>query len=238
MEPLTEFLPKRSEEELVFQKARRSSNSGFASVSIVREPSVLYHFTKRFLDVVLSAFGILVLIPAFLIIAICIKLDDGGDVFHFREIIGQHGRRFFALKFRTMLPNADAYLAQHPELLQQYQQQMKLERDPRITRVGRFLRKASLDELPQLFNVLIGQMSLVGPRIIHPSELPRYGGWAQKRLSVKPGITGLWQISERQHICYEERVLLDMRYIDHRSCSADLVILLKTMRVFIIHTGA
>ena len=238
MEPLTESLPKRSEEKLVFQKARRSSNSGFASVSIVREPSVLYHFTKRFLDVVLSAFGILVLIPAFLIIAICIKLDDGGDVFHFREIIGQHGRRFFALKFRTMLPNADAYLAQHPELLQQYQQQMKLERDPRITRVGRFLRKASLDELPQLFNVLIGQMSLVGPRIIHPSELPRYGGWAQKRLSVKPGITGLWQISGRQHICYEERVLLDMRYIDHRSCSADLAILLKTMRVFIIHTGA
>jgi len=115
---------------------------------------------------------------------------------------------------------------------------MKLEHDPRIPRVARVLRKTSLDERPQLFNVLIGQMSLVGPRIIHPSELSRYGEYAQKRLSVQPGITGLWQISGRQHISYDERVSLDMRYIDSRSFSTDLVILLKTLKVFVIHTGA
>ncbi len=137
-----------------------------------------------------------------------------------------------------MRPDADEYLAKHPELMRKYQQNMKLERDPRITRVGRFLRKTSLDELPQLFNVLVGQMSLVGPRIIHPSELPRYGEWAYKRLCVRPGITGLWQISGRQHISYDERVLFDMRYIDSRSCITDLAILLKTLKVFIIHTGA
>src|SRR5881227_2068042 len=115
---------------------------------------------------------------------------------------------------------------------------MKLVCDPRVTRVGKFLRKTSLDELPQLFNVLVGQVSLVGPRIIHPSELPRFGQYAQKRLSVKPGITGLWQISGRQHISYDERVQLDMQYIDSRSLIGDLTILIKTLKVFIVHTGA
>jgi exopolysaccharide production protein ExoY len=209
------------------------------STSIVHEPTLFYHVTKRLIDVVLAAFGLLVLIPVFLIIAICIKLDDGGPVLHFREIIGYRGRRFYALKFRTMIPNADEYLANHPELMRKFQQNMKLVGgDPRITRKGRFLRKTSLDELPQLVNVLFGQMSLVGPRIIHPSELPRYGKYAYKRLSVRPGITGLWQISGRQHISYDERVQLDMRYIDTRSFSIDLSILVKTLKVFIVHTGA
>jgi exopolysaccharide production protein ExoY len=139
-----------------------------------------------------------------------------------------------------MIVDADIYLAKHPELMQKFKQNMKLtqEQDPRITRVGRFLRKTSLDELPQLFNVLVGQMSLVGPRMIHPSELARYGEYGPKRLSVKPGITGLWQISGRQHISYDERVQLDMQYIDTRSFIVDLVILVKTLKVFIVHTGA
>jgi exopolysaccharide production protein ExoY len=179
-----------------------------------------------------------VLMPVFLVIALCIKLDDGAEILHFRQIIGQNGRRYFALKFRTMIRDADAYLAKHPELMRKYQQNMKLIYDPRVTRVGKFLRKTSLDELPQLFNVLVGQMSLVGPRMIHPSELVRYGNYAEKFLSVRPGITGLWQISGRQHISYDERVLLDMRYIDTRSFIADLAILVKTLKVFIVHTGA
>ena len=177
------------------------------------------------------------MLPVFLIIALCIKLDDGGKIIHFREIVGHQGRRFRALKFRTMIPDADTYLARHPELMRKFQQNMKLIQDPRITRIGRFLRRTSLDELPQLFNVLVGQMSLVGPRMIHPSELPRYGAYAQKRISVKPGITGLWQISGRQHISYDERVLLDMQYIDTRSFIVDLAILVKTVKVFIVHTG-
>lgn len=208
------------------------------SSKIVCKPSVFYYVSKRLIDITLALFGIVVLIPVLLAIAIFVKLNDGGNVFHFREIIGLRGRRFYALKFRTMIPDADVYLAKHPELMQKYQQHMKLEHDPRITRAGRFLRKTSLDELPQLFNVLVGQMSLVGPRMIHPSELPRYGQWAQKRLSVKPGITGLWQISGRQHISYEERVHFDMQYIDKRSLILDFIILLKTLKVFIVHTGA
>jgi lipopolysaccharide/colanic/teichoic acid biosynthesis glycosyltransferase len=176
--------------------------------------------------------------PLFLIIALIVKLEDGGAVVHRREIIGFHGQRFFALKFRTMILNADSYLAQHPELLQEYQKNMKLQNDPRVTRAGKLLRKTSLDELPQLFNILVGQMSLVGPRIIHPSELPRYGPFGEKRLQVKPGLTGLWPISARQHVSYDVRVALDMQYIDTRSLWLDLVIFVKTLKVFIVHTGA
>jgi len=231
-------LPTRSEGGPASQ-VTVSIDAHATSTSIVHEPTLFYHVTKRLIDVVLAVFGILVLIPVFLIIAIFIKLDDGGSVLHFREIIGYRGRRFYALKFRTMIPNADEYLAKHPELMRKFLQNMKLAgEDPRITHIGRFLRTTSLDELPQLFNVLFGQMSLVGPRIIHPSELPRYGKYAYKRLSVRPGITGLWQISGRQHISYDERVQLDMRYIDTRSFILDLSILVKTLKVFIIHTGA
>src|SRR5947209_11577457 len=238
MEQISVSLPNRAEEGPAFHANTLGIHAEAISTVIVREPSQFYYVSKRIVDIALAFFGILVLIPVFLVIAVCIKLDDGGPIFHFREILGQHGRRFFALKFRTMRPDADEYLARYPELMRKYQQNMKLERDPRITRIGRFLRKTSLDELPQLFNVLVGQMSLVGPRIIHPSELPRYGEWAYKRLHVRPGITGLWQISGRQHISYDERVLFDMRYIDGRSCLKDLAILLKTLKVFIIHTGA
>jgi exopolysaccharide production protein ExoY len=241
MEQVTITIPKRADEgpaSQVIGTLKTGAINTEPLTTIVREPSLVYFMAKRLVDIALAFIGILVLMPVFLTIAICIKLDDGGEVLHFREIIGKHGQRFHALKFRTMIPDADKYLAKHPELMRKFQQNMKLEHDPRITRVGRFLRKTSLDELPQLFNVLVGQMSLVGPRIIHPSELPRYGKYAPKRLSVKPGITGLWQISGRQHISYDERVLLDMRYIDTRSFIVDLAILVKTLKVFIVHTGA
>ena len=247
MKQVAATLPNRSEEGPA-SRANVSMNAGVLqteplaaekiSIFTVREPSKLYYTVKRLLDIVLSILGIVFLAPVFLCIALSIKIDDGGPVLHFREIIGKHGKRFYALKFRTMITDADTYLAKHPELMQKFKQNMKLSQDPRITRTGRFLRKTSLDELPQLFNVLVGQMSLVGPRIIHPSELARYGEYGQKRLSVKPGITGLWQISGRQHISYDERVQLDMRYIDTRSFIVDLVILVKTLKVFIVHTGA
>ena len=242
MNPITIIATPHPEEDSASQAIANGTKSVIDTeplkVERVHKPSQLYFLSKRFIDLLLSIFGIIVLMPVLLMIALCIKLDDGGSIFHFREIIGEKGRRFYALKFRTMIPDADSYLVKHPELLRKFQKNMKLERDPRITRMGKFLRKTSLDELPQLFNVLVGQMSLVGPRIIHPSELPRFGQNAQKRLSVKPGITGLWQISARQHICYDERVQLDMRYIDTRSFIVDLTILVKTLKVFIVHTGA
>jgi exopolysaccharide production protein ExoY len=213
-------------------QVERSNN-----VEILCKPSPLYDFAKRLLDIVLTCLGIIGFAPLFLLISICIKLNDGGSILHFREIVGYRSKHFWALKFRTMIPDADTYLARHPELMQKYQENMKLENDPRVTRVGRFLRATSLDELPQLFNVLLGQMSLVGPRMIHPNELPRYGKYAQKRLSVKPGITGLWQVSGRQHVSYQERIQLDMQYIDNRSLINDLIILVKTVRAVIIRSG-
>ena len=212
-------------------------NSSTISIDIAHNSSLLRYASKRLLDIVLATFGIVVLIPVFLVIAVCIKLEDGGDILYFREMIGLRGRRFIMLKFRTMIPNADAYLEQHPELKLEYQKSMKLQYDPRITRLGRFLRKTYLDELPQLFNVLVGQMSFVGPRAIHQGELPLYGEYAEKRHSVKPGITGVWQISPDRHRCYEERIPLDMQYIDNHSFFLDLVILLKTLKVLIIPTG-
>ncbi|HWZ18636.1 MAG TPA: sugar transferase [Ktedonobacteraceae bacterium] len=242
MKPITIVATRHPEEGSASQVIANGTRSVIDTEPLraerVYKPSQLYFLSKRFIDLSLSVFGIIVLMPVLLIIALCIKLDDGGSILHFREIIGEKGRRFYALKFRTMIPDADSYLAKRPELLRRFQKNMKLERDPRITRMGKFLRKTSLDELPQLFNVLVGHMSLVGPRIIHPSELPRFGQYAQKRLSVKPGITGLWQISGRQHICYAERIQLDMQYIDTRSFIVDLTILVKTLKVFIVHTGA
>jgi lipopolysaccharide/colanic/teichoic acid biosynthesis glycosyltransferase len=240
MKHLWATFPDHSEpkENTIYPEGEQTLQGCPSRIEMVNEPSIFYYALKRTIDIVLSALGIVVLIPAFLIIAACIKLDDGGAILHFREIIGLHGRRFYALKFRTMIPDADEYLANHPDLLHKFQQNMKLADDPRITHVGKVLRTTSLDELPQLYNVLLGQMTLIGPRIIHPSELPRYGQYAQKRLSVKPGISGLWQISGRQHISYDERVMLDMEYIDRRSTLYDLAILLKTLKVFIIHTGS
>jgi lipopolysaccharide/colanic/teichoic acid biosynthesis glycosyltransferase len=235
--PIT--LSKQKKETLISDSKESSVlKPGNHCAGILREPSQLYYFSKRLMDLMLSLIGIIVLIPVFLLIAIWVKLEDGGDILHFREIIGKHGHHFFALKFRTMIPDADAYLEQYPELMTEYQINMKLIHDPRVTHIGKFLRKSSLDELPQLINVLIGQMALVGPRIIHPSELQRYGEHAQKLLSVKPGITGFWQISGRQNTSYRERVMLDMSYIDRRSFMLDLIILVKTLKVFIVHTGA
>ena len=177
------------------------------------------------------------LIPVFLVLAMCIKLNDGGKVFYFREMVGLRGRRFIIYKFRTMIPNADAYLEQHPELKLEYEKNMKLENDPRVTRLGRFLRKTYLDELPQLFNVLAGHMTLVGPRSLPAYELTLYGEYAQKRLTVKPGITGPWQISETKYTSYDERIPLDIQYIDTRSFFLDFVLLLKTLKVLIVRSG-
>lgn len=204
---------------------------------LIRQPPLFYFILKRCLDVVVAFLGIIVLFPLFILLAISIKINDGGPILHFREIIGFHGRCFYAIKFRTMMVDADLYLHHRPSLLKEFQRDMKLERDPRITFVGRFLRKMSLDELPQLINVLLGQMSLVGPRMIHPSELSRYGIYAKKRLSVRPGITGLWQVSSRKRTSYEERVKIDMKYIDERNILLDASILLKTFKVFFVQNG-
>lgn len=225
------------EEDLSSYATVSSANSSTISIGTAFSPSWVYRSAKRLLDIVLAIIAIVVFMPVFLVIALCIKLEDGGNILYFRKMIGLHGRCFTILKFRTMIPDADTYLEKHPELKAEYEKNMKLQHDPRITRLGRFLRKTYLDELPQLLNVLVGQMSLVGPRAIHQREQALYGEFVEKRHSVKPGMTGLWQISPDRYRCYEERISLDIRYIDTRSIFLDLVILIKTIKVLTAQTG-
>ncbi|MBC7806531.1 MAG: sugar transferase, partial [Akkermansiaceae bacterium] len=141
-------------------------------------------------------------------------------------------------KFRTMIPDADGWLRQNPDTWTEYQKQYKLQDDPRVTKIGRWLRRTSLDELPQLINILRGQMSLVGPRIITPAELSHYADYAAKLMSVTPGLTGWWQVSGRSGTSYAERVQLDMWYIDNRSPGLDLHILIRTIGVVFQRYGA
>jgi len=172
---------------------------------------------KTVLDYTLIIIGLFFLLPFFSLLAILIKLDSPGPVFYKRRVIGVGGKEFDAFKFRTMHVDGEKILAQYPELQAQLTQEHKLVDDPRITHLGRFLRRFSIDEAPQLFNVLLGQMSLVGPRMISPPELSDYRQWGMNLLTVKPGLTGLWQISGRSDLSYEERVRLDMHYIRNYS---------------------
>jgi lipopolysaccharide/colanic/teichoic acid biosynthesis glycosyltransferase len=182
---------------------------------------------KRAVDLTGSAVSLVLLSPVLLTIAVLIKLQDGGPVMHRRRVVGRHGQ-FDAFKFRSMRPDADGILNADPELRQSFLKQFKLANDPRVTPIGARLRKYSLDELPQLLNVLLGQMSLVGPRMITAPELEKYGEHQDLLLTVRPGITGAWQVSGRQNVDYEQRVEMDIHYIRNWSLALDLRILLRT----------
>lgn len=198
----------------------------------------LERFSKAVLDYMLTIFGLLALTPVFILVAVLIKLDSTGPVFYRRRVMGVGGREFDAFKFRTMHVDGDQILAQHPDLLAKLQADHKLTEDPRVTRVGRVLRRLSLDEFPQLFNILRGQMSLVGPRMISPPELKDYGQWEMNLLTVKPGLTGLWQISGRSDLTYNERVRLDMHYVRNYTIWLDLFILWRTIPAVLKGRGA
>lgn len=189
---------------------------------------------KGFIDFTLSLLALIILSPLMALIALLIK-QDGGPVFFLQERLGLHGRHFKCLKFRTMVVNAERLQA---SLMSQNEQQgpvFKIKQDPRVTRIGRFLRKTSLDELPQFINVLRGDMSIVGPRPPIPSEVKHYERWQTRRLSMKPGITCIWQVSGRNNIPFDQWMKLDMQYIDTWSLKLDLIILLKTFKV--VFTG-
>lgn len=193
---------------------------------------------KRIFDILLSGFLLVVLSPLFLLIALGVGLGSPGGVFYRRRVMGRGGGQFDAFKFRSMLVDGDLVLAKYPDKAEELRREGKLRDDPRITRVGRFLRKTSLDELPQLVNIFVGQMSVVGPRMIHPTELAQYGEHAAELLSVRPGLTGLWQVSGRSGIGYEQRVKLDIRYIRERGAWLDFLILLKTIPAVLFGRGA
>ncbi len=196
-------------------------------------------FLKGMLDYCLILLTLPLLVPLFLLLAAIVKFDSPGPVFYRRRMVGVGGREFDAFKFRTMHVDGEARLAQRPDLQQQLAEEHKLKDDPRITRAGRWMRRTSLDEIPQLINVLLGQMSLVGPRMIHPSEAAKYGRLKGNLLSVKPGLTGMWQVSGRSDLNYEERVRLDMVYIRNYSVWLDFQILfMHTLPAVLKGSGA
>ena len=193
-------------------------------------------FMKGCLDYLGAICGLLIASPLLIAIALAIKFDSPGPILYRRRVLGRGGKPFDAYKFRTMHVHGDELLtAEQWANLQQYQ---KLKDDPRVTRVGRFLRKYSLDELPQLFNVLKGQMSLIGPRMITPAEKEKYGKWDMNLLTVKPGLSGLWQVSGRSDVSYEERVRLDMHYIRNYTIWLDFQLLFRTITAVIKGKGA
>lgn len=195
-------------------------------------------FLKRMLDCVVATAALVFLSPLMLLAALLIKLDSPGPVSHRRMVVGQGGRRFGAFKFRTMVTDADRVLQANPALYEIWKRDGKLPDDPRITRVGRILRRTSIDELPQLLNVLRGEMSLVGPRMITMEELAQFGGWRHNLLTVKPGMTGLWQVRGRSMLSYADRVTLDMDYIRNYSIWEDIRLLAQTLPAIVRGRGA
>jgi exopolysaccharide biosynthesis polyprenyl glycosylphosphotransferase len=193
---------------------------------------------KLMLDYVIAVPLSIALLPVFGIIMLLIKLDSAGPAIYRRRVMGVNGHEFDAFKFRTMRIDGDEILANNPELMKEYLENYKLKVDPRITRIGNFLRKTSLDELPQIFNVLRNEMSLVGPRMISPQELSKYDQWDINLLTVKPGITGMWQVHGRSEVSYEERVRMDMLYIRNWTIWLDIQLLIQTIPAVLSRKGA
>ncbi len=195
-------------------------------------------FTKRLFDIIFSLSVLILFSPVYLILALLIALSSEGPIFYIQKRVGKNYKPFNCIKFRTMVTNADEILMQmmdtSPELRQEFESSFKLKHDPRITKIGRFLRITSLDEFPQFWNVLKGDMSVVGPRPLVAEELPKYGYHIDEILTIKPGITGLWQVSGRNDIPYPRRVQIDLHYVKFRNFWLDLWIVLKTIRVVIV----
>lgn len=196
------------------------------------------HAAKRAFDLVVSVLALVLTAPLFLLIAVAIRLDSPGPIFFGQERSGLNGRRFKLWKFRSMVVDAEAHLERLREANEMSGPVFKMSHDPRVTRVGRILRKTSLDELPQFWNVLLGQMSVVGPRPPLPTEVAQYERWHRRRLSVKPGITCTWQVSGRNEIDFEDWMQLDLAYIDQWSLWLDVKILARTIPAVLFGRGA
>ncbi|AFZ06807.1 Undecaprenyl-phosphate galactose phosphotransferase [Oscillatoria nigro-viridis PCC 7112] len=192
---------------------------------------------KRLFDILFSLSVLILFAPVYLLLAFLIALSSPGPIFYVQERVGKNRKKFYCLKFRTMVENADDILLEimenSPHLRQEFEDNFKLKQDPRITWIGRFLRMTSLDEFPQFWNVLKGDMSVVGPRPLVEEELPRYGRHINKILTIRPGITGLWQVSGRNDIPYPRRVQIDLYYANDKNLWMDMWIVFKTIGVVI-----
>lgn len=206
-----------------------------------KAPSGAYLFVKRMFDIIMSAIALVILSPLFLAIAVAVKLDDGGNVIHRRMCMGSDGKLFVMYKFRSMKTDADClekWLT--PEEIEAYKGEIKLDNDPRITRVGKFIRKLSIDELPQLLCILQGKMSFVGPRPIIREECENYGDKLPLLLKARPGLTGYWQVNGRSNSTYKGGVRqgLELYYVLNRSLWLDIKIIFKTFKVVFKREGA
>lgn len=210
-------------------QADKENNLEFQVIN--KENRVVYNASKRLIDILLSLLGLVIVSPIMLIVAILIKLESTGPVIFSQTRVGLNGKEFNMLKFRSMVQNAE-------ELKEKLQKQnemsgpmFKMKEDPRVTKVGRFIRKTSIDELPQLINVLKGEMSLVGPRPSLPKEVAKFEPWMLERLNVKPGLTCYWQVSGRNNIDFEDWMKLDIKYVKDRNLVLDIKLIFKTFFV-------
>ena len=199
---------------------------------------LVYHTVKRGFDILASGVALVLLSPLFGVLTVKIKKEDGGPAFYSQTRIGKNGKPFKMWKFRSMVVNADKMVEQLEEQNEIDGAMFKIKDDPRITKIGHTIRKYSLDELPQLWNVLIGDMSLVGPRPPLPSEVEEYTDYDKQRLLVMPGCTGLWQVTKRNEADFDEMVWLDIMYINHSGILEDLKLIVKTVLVMVHPNGA
>ena len=219
-------------EKNISRSENKDFTEGIEISKILERESKLYLFIKRSIDIICSLAGIIVLSPVFLIVAVLIKIEDPkGSIFFCQERNGQHPNTFKMYKFRSMVHNAEELLKDLQHKNEQTGPAFKMADDPRITKVGKFIRKTSLDELPQLFNILKGDMSLVGPRPPIPREVREYNSYQMQRLLVKPGLTCIWQVSGRNNIGFDEWVDMDLEYIKNRNLLLDIKLILKTVKV-------
>jgi len=224
------------------KSATRSANTPFVNSDQVATALPIGGLVKRSFDVTAAACALILFSPIFLMIMALVKYTDNGPAFYGHTRIGHNGRPFKCLKFRTMAVNGDellrGYLRDNPEAAEEWRRTRKLKADPRVTVVGQVLRKLSLDELPQLLNILRGEMSVVGPRPVVDDELKVYDSFAVYYLRTRPGLTGLWQISGRNDVSYESRIAFDTQYVQNWSLFQDIAIILKTIPAVCLARGS
>ena len=198
----------------------------------IEESRIGYYFLKRTMDIVCSLMSLIILSPIFLIVVIAIRIESKGSAIFSQERVGKDGKMFKMYKFRSMVANAEELKDRLCDKNEMCGPMFKMKEDPRVTKVGKFIRKTSIDELPQLVNVLKGEMSLVGPRPSLPKEVVEFEDWMMERLSVKPGLTCYWQVSGRSDIKFEEWMELDVKYVEERNTLVDISLIFRTFGVF------
>ncbi|MCA8891837.1 MAG: sugar transferase [Hyphomonas sp.] len=223
-------------------QSRHAETAAYSSTRYDRTEYETGTSAKRLMDIAIASLALVFVFPLLLVVGTLIRLQDGGKAVYSQKRYGRSGRTFKCYKLRSMVANADErlqeILATNPEARAEWEETQKLVNDPRITPLGRFIRKTSIDELPQLINIIRGDMSLVGPRPIVENEIAKYGEYYRDYCAVRPGLTGLWQVEGRSDTTYEERVQLDVKYANGRTFTGDIMIMLRTVPAVLLSKGA